>query len=217
MKTNKDYTLHYKVANSDYGMITVPKGTRVTNKTAVGVDDNYRFVDEFEWIKKNYPDISYPLTMDAIFYGINIPKEHVDFCETMKVKDVIYKLEGIKWAVVKSNKNISLKLYRRLNRIYNGSCHGKVFTFHYMNEQNLDKVVKLLKSFKKIKFEIVSFYDKQYGLTQNSWNGITDSFKRRVNELPLTHRYYWFDEDCEQQSVTPITEQQFNDIIYINH
>ena len=27
MKTNKDYTVRFKVANTDYGNITVPKGT----------------------------------------------------------------------------------------------------------------------------------------------------------------------------------------------
>lgn len=78
MKTNRDYTLRFKVANSDYGMITIPKGTRVTHQTALGIDKNYHFVNEYDWIDKNYPNIANLLKMDIHSYGINIPKEYVE-------------------------------------------------------------------------------------------------------------------------------------------
>lgn len=79
MTTKEDYTLNYTVANSSYGEITIPKGTKVTNKTALGIDKNYHFVDEFEWIDEKYPTISRILKHDMQHYGINIPKDFVDF------------------------------------------------------------------------------------------------------------------------------------------
>jgi len=80
MKTSKDFTLHFKVANSDYGFITVPKGTIVTNQTAMGIDKNYHFVDEFDWIKPHDNGVpQYGLIMDAKNYGINVPKEFINY------------------------------------------------------------------------------------------------------------------------------------------
>ena len=80
MKTNKDYKIHYKVANTDYGLLTVPKGTRLTHKTACGDDVNYHFVDDTSWIKP-YPDGTpqYFLIGDVENYGINVPKEYVNY------------------------------------------------------------------------------------------------------------------------------------------
>lgn len=74
MKTNKDYTLNFK----DYGEITVPKGTRLTHQTAMGIDESYHFVNEYGWIKTNYPNIANILLHDVSHYGINVPKEYVD-------------------------------------------------------------------------------------------------------------------------------------------
>ena len=74
MITNKDVTVNFR----DYGEIVIPKGTLVTNKTACGVDENYHFVNDFGWIKKNYPEIDRMLTHDAVYYGINIPVQHID-------------------------------------------------------------------------------------------------------------------------------------------
>lgn len=82
MKTTKlitkvlinDYTLNFR----DFGVIIVPAGTKTTNRTACGLDDNYNFVDEFAWIDENYPTIAKILAHDARFYGINIP------CELLK-------------------------------------------------------------------------------------------------------------------------------------
>ena len=75
MRTKEDFTTNYKI----YGEITVPKGTRVTNQTACGIDKNYHFVNEFAWVKKNYPTIDNILIHDLIYYGLNVPKEFIDF------------------------------------------------------------------------------------------------------------------------------------------
>lgn len=79
MKTNSDYTVHYKCCNIDYGMITVPKGTPVTNQTALGIDKNYHFVNSYGWVKSNYPEVASILIHDLQHYGLNVPKEFIDF------------------------------------------------------------------------------------------------------------------------------------------
>lgn len=75
MRTSQDVTLSFM----DYGNITVPKGTRLTHQTAMGIDKNYHFVAEYKWIEENYPDISRVLKHDVYYYGINIPKEYVQY------------------------------------------------------------------------------------------------------------------------------------------
>ena len=47
MKTSKEYKVHFKAANTDYGILTIPKGTLLTHQTANGPDENYHFVDDF--------------------------------------------------------------------------------------------------------------------------------------------------------------------------
>jgi hypothetical protein len=75
MRTNQDVTVNFK----HYGDITVPKGTRLTHITSMGIDEKYHFVDDLSWIKKNYPTIDRVLLHDATYYGIDIPKEFVDY------------------------------------------------------------------------------------------------------------------------------------------
>lgn len=75
MKTKSDYTTEFR----DYGTITVPAGTRVTNKTAMGIDKNYHFVNEFGWVKANYSQIDSILIHDLTYYGLNIPKELIEY------------------------------------------------------------------------------------------------------------------------------------------
>lgn len=65
--TTQDVTLEFM----HHGEITIPKGTRVTNQTALGVDENYNFVDDLSWIDSPI------LRHDATYYGINVPKEFV--------------------------------------------------------------------------------------------------------------------------------------------
>lgn len=73
MTTNKPFTTNYR----HYGEITVPAGTRLTNKNAVDTDVNVFFVDDFAWIDANYPDFSNILRMDAESYGIIVPASFV--------------------------------------------------------------------------------------------------------------------------------------------
>ncbi len=80
MKTSKDYKIHFKVANSDYGILTVPKGTKLTNNTACGIDKNYHFVVDTSWVKPHEDGtLQYGLLHDLKYYGINVPKEYVKF------------------------------------------------------------------------------------------------------------------------------------------
>lgn len=74
MKTTQDVEIDFR----HYGKIKVPKGTRVTNKTATGIDSRYFFVDEFEWIDRDYPQIAFGLHWDAEYYGINIPEQFIE-------------------------------------------------------------------------------------------------------------------------------------------
>lgn len=81
MKTNQDYTFEYAPCgkSSSFGEITVPKGTRLTHMTALGIDKNYHFVYEMSWIDRDYPSVSSILKHDVTYYGINVPKEFVDY------------------------------------------------------------------------------------------------------------------------------------------
>ncbi len=78
MKTSKDYSIRFKVGRSDYGIITVPKGTRVTHQTAMGHDENYHFVDDFSWVEPHDDGTpQYGLLHDLKYRGINVPKEFI--------------------------------------------------------------------------------------------------------------------------------------------
>ncbi len=79
MVTSKDYEIHFKVVNTDYGVITVPKGTRVTNQTAMGIDKNYHFVSDKSWVKPHDDGTpQYGLLHDIEYYGIDVPEEYIN-------------------------------------------------------------------------------------------------------------------------------------------
>jgi hypothetical protein len=73
--TKEEITMEYR----EYGEITIPKGTRLTNHTATGIDMNYNFVADLSWIP-TYEDgtKNYSLTHDADYYGINIPRHLIE-------------------------------------------------------------------------------------------------------------------------------------------
>lgn len=123
------------------------------------------------------------------------------------------KLEGVKWCVVKSNKPISKRLSNCLSKIRFGFVQDNTFSFYYFNDEEFNKVVELLKLYKQLQFEVVKFYDKQFGLTVNSWGNID---KDKINNLPLSYKFIWFNPQSNRQSVTPITKKQFDSIIRIN-
>lgn len=81
MKTSQDVLVTvpmFKFA-ANFEPLIVPKGTELTSKTACGIDPNYHFVNEYQWIKEKYPLLANILTMDVENYGINIPIEFVEF------------------------------------------------------------------------------------------------------------------------------------------
>ncbi len=74
-KTIKEYRVNY----TGYGEIIVPVGSTVSNSTACGNDDNYRFWTDFHKIAEEisgYKDSL--LAHDLSHYGLNIPAE---YCE----------------------------------------------------------------------------------------------------------------------------------------
>ena len=74
MRTKQEVTINFR----EYGEITIPKGTKLTHQTTCGVDENYNFVNEFEWIDRNYESVASILKHDAVHYGIDIPIEFVE-------------------------------------------------------------------------------------------------------------------------------------------
>ena len=76
-QTNQQIEMNFKGYD-----IVIPKGTRVTSQTAMGVDNNYNFIADLSWI----PTINvggkeikqFGLIHDATYYGINVPKEMVE-------------------------------------------------------------------------------------------------------------------------------------------
>ena len=75
--TNQEIQMNFKGYE-----ITIPKGTKITNKTAMGYDENYNFISDLSWIKHvefNGQMIpQYGLVHEATYYGISIPKEKVE-------------------------------------------------------------------------------------------------------------------------------------------
>ena len=71
----------YKVSYKGYD-IEVPVGSRVTNGTAMGYNDNYRFWEHWhEYVEKLTGFKSSILAHDLTYYGLNIPAE---YCEPYK-------------------------------------------------------------------------------------------------------------------------------------
>jgi hypothetical protein len=78
LRTKQDVKMTFGV----YGEIIIPKGTRITNMTALGLDPKYNFVEDLSWIPTHYNGIKqYGLIHDATFYGINVPAEFVEDAE----------------------------------------------------------------------------------------------------------------------------------------
>jgi hypothetical protein len=126
------------------------------------------------------------------------------------------KLEGIKWAVVKSHKPISKSLETRLSKIRFGFVQENTFSFYYFEDADFERVCNLLKSYKRIYFEVVKFYDKQFGLTVNHLGYDPAKITEKSNALPLKFRFNWHNHGDYRQTITPITTRQFKNIIKIN-
>lgn len=74
--TTKPYTLNYVACGTDYGMITVPAGTRTTNMTSLGIDPAYNFVTDTSWVEPVDGIPQYGLLHDLQYYGLNVPEEY---------------------------------------------------------------------------------------------------------------------------------------------
>lgn len=75
-KTIKDYTVKDLFG---YGPVTVPAGSLVSNHTACGNDDGYRFWQDFREAAMNVSGFKDSLLHhDLTHYGLNIPAE---YCE----------------------------------------------------------------------------------------------------------------------------------------
>lgn len=122
----------------------------------------------------------------------------------------------LNWVVVKSNKTISASLSKKLNNIRFGWAQENTFSFYYLNKEDLENILMLLKSFKRQKFEVIEFTEKQFGLSINTFSSQSEKFQNQVSELPLSKRFYWFNSGC-RQTVTPITQNQFDKIIKVNY
>jgi hypothetical protein len=78
-KTTKEYKVNYKGYE-----LTIPVGSTVTNKTALGHDDNYRFLSQANCNKiaeKVTGCKTSILLHDLTHYGLNVPAE---YCESYK-------------------------------------------------------------------------------------------------------------------------------------
>lgn len=74
----EDVTINFKAYGIDYGELTVPKGTAITNQTAMGVDENYNFVADLSWVPLDENGNKQSgLLHDLEYRGLNIPAEHV--------------------------------------------------------------------------------------------------------------------------------------------
>lgn len=77
-KVKKDYTFETGEKFMKH-TVTVPKGTRLTHMTAMGIDTNYNFVDDWSWYR---PDVTgYARRMmlhDFTYRGVDVPTDFVE-------------------------------------------------------------------------------------------------------------------------------------------
>lgn len=79
-KTIKDYVVKNYRGQGNHGhSYTVPAGSSISNHTACGNDDNYRFWTDFHKIAEETTGFKDSiLAHDLTYYGLNIPAE---YCE----------------------------------------------------------------------------------------------------------------------------------------
>lgn len=134
--TSQDYTTPYK----HYGNITIPKGTKLTNQTATGKDENVHFVNEFAWIDANYSEIAPLLKHDVIHYGIDVPKEFV--IDTTASHEET-KADGFNYYAYQLSKITAKSEYMPSFQIRNGDDEGKT-NWMKLNDTSATELVKWL-------------------------------------------------------------------------
>jgi len=122
--------------------------------------------------------------------------------------------------VIKSNRTIAKQLQSRIKKVSNNAliCKGSTVWLPFGTDQIKKDIVNVLLTYKKQKFEVCSFTDKQLTLTVNKigFTGLTEYNKKLIN-LPLKYVFFWYvNNNLGRQSCTPITTTQYNNIVYIN-
>jgi len=123
--------------------------------------------------------------------------------------------------VIKSNRVIAKQLQSKLIKVsnstfvFNGSTAWLPIGGTHARKND---IIDILNSYKKQKFEICCFTEKQLSLTVNKigFTGLSDYNKKLIN-LPLKYAFFWYENDrLGRQSCTPLSTTQFNDIIKVN-
>jgi recombinational DNA repair protein RecR len=122
--------------------------------------------------------------------------------------------------VIKSNRVIAKQLQSKLKKASNITLivNRETAWISFCNEQIKQNIVNILSNYKRQKFEICTFTEKQLGLTLYK-KGLFNVawFYIGALKLPLKKRFLWYNNDIYgHQAITPITNKQFNNIIKIN-
>ena len=121
------------------------------------------------------------------------------------------------WLVIKSNRKIGRLLVSKLQKSTNLTLFKQLNTISvYSNNIDLNSVLVILKEYRKQKFQVVMFTEKQYGITMIK-RGYLHNYYKKVLLLPLSYLFIWHNDNKEGiQAITPITLKQFNNIIKVN-
>jgi hypothetical protein len=122
--------------------------------------------------------------------------------------------------VVKSNRVIAKKLESKLKKVSNITLivNNSAAWVCFGTDQMKQDIVNVLSTYKKQRFEVCAFTDKQLSLTVNKigFTGLNDYNKKLIN-LPLKYVFFWYiNDNLGRQSCTPLTTTQYNNIVYIN-
>tara|TARA_R110000772_G_C13310310_1_gene440337 strand:- start:13403 stop:13879 length:477 start_codon:yes stop_codon:yes gene_type:complete len=131
----KDYNPH-SMSFGGYGKIIIPKGTRLTHQTALGLDKNYHFVDDLSWIKKDYPQFANILLHDFRYHNYNVKKEFVDF-GTPAEKEIVVKLEKSEVIHIQLKRGCSFVKYKN---------HTEQFTTGWLKKMSVNDLTELMKT-----------------------------------------------------------------------
>jgi len=122
--------------------------------------------------------------------------------------------------VIKSNRVIAKQLQSKIKKVSSNMliCTGSTVWLPFGTDQIKSNIVSILFTYKKQRFEICSFTDKQLSLTASKigFTGLTEYNKKLIN-LPLKHAFFWYtNNNLGRQSCTPLSTAQYKDIVYIN-
>jgi hypothetical protein len=122
--------------------------------------------------------------------------------------------------VIKSNRVIAKQLQSKIKKVTNNAliCTGSTVWLPFGTDQIKSDIVNILLTYKKQRFEVCSFTDKQLSLTVNKigFTGLTEYNKKLIN-LPLKYAFFWYcNNNLGRQSCTPLSTAQYKDIVYIN-